>query len=161
MAVLADRGGGGGIKSEGSKKKWSGFYIFLFQINPPHLTGKCVPTHIQSHTDKKENKIFLIYQEITNGLLIYGENICAFPHTCILGSPSSYMTLHPIPSEFLYTLYMRKFCFLFYQCRSVLFSVTICTILTCFCSAQNYEKEADKIYCIVGFIILSCNVQNV
>ncbi len=33
-------------------------------------------------------------------LLIYGENICAFPH--ILGSPSSYMTLHLIPSEFAY-----------------------------------------------------------
>ncbi len=34
---------------------------------------------------------------MTNDLLIYGENINAFPH--ILGSPSSYMTLHPIPSE--------------------------------------------------------------
>jgi hypothetical protein len=43
-------------------------------------------------------------------LLIYGENICAFPH--ILGRPSSYMTLHPIPSEFI----RGKFCFLFYQC---------------------------------------------
>ena len=37
---------------------------------------------------------------MTNDLVIYGENICAFPH--ILGSPSSYMTLHPIPSEFPY-----------------------------------------------------------
>ncbi len=37
---------------------------------------------------------------MTNDLLIYGENICAFPH--ILGSPSSYMNLHPIPSEFPY-----------------------------------------------------------
>ncbi len=36
---------------------------------------------------------------MTNELLIYGENVCAFPH--ILESPSSYMTLHPIPSEFL------------------------------------------------------------
>jgi hypothetical protein len=36
---------------------------------------------------------------MTNDLLIYGENICAFHH--ILGSPFSYMTLHPIPSEFL------------------------------------------------------------
>ncbi len=35
---------------------------------------------------------------MTNDLHIYGENICAFPH--ILGTPSSYMTLHPIPSEF-------------------------------------------------------------
>ncbi len=37
---------------------------------------------------------------MTNGLLIYGENICAFPH--ILGSPSSYMTLHLIPYKFPY-----------------------------------------------------------
>jgi hypothetical protein len=61
------------------------------------------------HTDKKENQIFLISKEIqkgsvaksfmTNGLLIYG-CICAFPH--ILGSPSSYMTLQRIPSEFPY-----------------------------------------------------------
>jgi hypothetical protein len=37
---------------------------------------------------------------MTNDLLIYGENICTFPQ--ILGSPSasSYMTLHPTPSEF-------------------------------------------------------------
>jgi hypothetical protein len=35
---------------------------------------------------------------LTNDLLIYGENICAFSH--ILGSPSSYTTLHPIPSEY-------------------------------------------------------------
>jgi hypothetical protein len=34
-----------------------------------------------------------------NDLLMYGEN-CAYPH--ILGSPSSYMTLHQIPSEFPY-----------------------------------------------------------
>jgi hypothetical protein len=48
-------------------------------------------------TDKK-NQIFLIYKEIqngavakpytTNGLLMYGLNICAFSR--ILGSPSSY-----------------------------------------------------------------------
>jgi hypothetical protein len=31
---------------------------------------------------------------------MYGGNICAFPH--ISGSTASYMTLHPIPSEFLY-----------------------------------------------------------
>jgi hypothetical protein len=36
----------------------------------------------------------------TNDLLIYGENSCAFSY--IIGSPSSYMTLHPIPSEFPY-----------------------------------------------------------
>jgi hypothetical protein len=49
---------------------------------------------------------------MTNDLLIYGQNICAFPH--ILGSPSSYMTLHPIPSEFPYI--WGTFCFVSYQC---------------------------------------------
>ncbi len=62
---------------------------------------------ILSCTDKKENKIFLIYKEIqkgsvakssmTNGFLIW-LNICAFPQ--VLGSPSSYMTLQLIPSYF-------------------------------------------------------------
>jgi hypothetical protein len=37
---------------------------------------------------------------MTNGLLKYRENFFAFPQ--ILGSPSSNMTLHPIPSEFPY-----------------------------------------------------------
>jgi hypothetical protein len=66
---------------------------------------------IKRYTDKKEKKIFLIYKKIqkgvvaksymTNGLLIYGfMYICSFPH--ILGSPSSYMTLQPIPSELPY-----------------------------------------------------------
>jgi hypothetical protein len=49
---------------------------------------------------------------MTNDLLIYGENICAFPH--ILGSVSSYMTFHPIPFEFPYI--RGKFSFLIYQC---------------------------------------------
>jgi hypothetical protein len=63
------------------------------------------------YTDKKENQIFLIDKEIqngavaksnmTNGLLIYGEIFCAFPH--ILGSPSSsYMILQLLHSEFPY-----------------------------------------------------------
>ncbi len=39
-------------------------------------------------------------------------NSCAFPH--ILGSPSSYLTLQPLPSKFLYL--WGKFNFLFYQC---------------------------------------------
>ncbi len=41
----------------------------------------------------------------------YMPNICAFPH--ILGSPSSWMTLHLIPSEFPYI--WGNF-FFFYQC---------------------------------------------
>jgi hypothetical protein len=56
------------------------------KINFPHILGKPVGSGAKSY--------------MTNDLLIYGENICAFPH--ILGSPSSYMTLHPIPSEFPY-----------------------------------------------------------
>jgi hypothetical protein len=70
-------------------------------------------------TDKKEEKIFLRSKEnsegsgaksyMTNGLFINGEK---FPHTW--GTPSSYMTLHPIPYEFSYI--RGKFCFLFYQC---------------------------------------------
>jgi hypothetical protein len=64
---------------------------------------------IASYIDKKENQIFLIYKEILNGavaksymtnghlICIWG-NICAFPH--ILGSPSSYMTLQLLHSEF-------------------------------------------------------------
>ncbi len=51
---------------------------------------------------------------MTNDFLIYGENICAYPH--ILGNPSSYLTLHLIPSEFPYI--WGKFCFLFYQCSN-------------------------------------------
>jgi hypothetical protein len=60
-----------------------------------------------SFTDKKENQIFLIYKDgavaksyIINGLLIKG-NICAFPHILgSIGSPSSYMTLQLLHSEF-------------------------------------------------------------
>jgi hypothetical protein len=38
-----------------------------------------------------------VIYSIANKLLTYDENICAFPY--ILGSPSSHMTLHLIPSE--------------------------------------------------------------
>jgi hypothetical protein len=67
---------------------------------------------IGQHPDKKEDK-FSTYcilgnlegsgakSYMTNDLLIYGEHICAFPYI-LLGSPSAYMTLHPIPSEFPY-----------------------------------------------------------
>ncbi len=61
------------------------------------------------YTDKKENQIFLIYKEIHNGavarsymnsgLPIWG-NICVFPQ--ILVSPSSYITLQLLHSEFPY-----------------------------------------------------------
>ncbi len=66
---------------------------------------------ISTCTDEKENQIFPIYKEIqegavaksymTNGLLIYGE---IFAHFLIyvLGSPSAYMTLQLLHSEFPY-----------------------------------------------------------
>ncbi len=72
------------------------------------------------YTDKKENQIFFIYKDIQNGAvaksymangLIWG-NICAFSH--ILGSPSSYMTLQLLHSEFPHI--WGNFDFLFYQC---------------------------------------------
>jgi hypothetical protein len=81
--------------------------IFIFNASEHvHCHGAMCGLKLR-HTDKKENQIFLIYKEIlngavakayrTNGLLICGE---IFPH--ILGSPSSYMTLHLFHSEFPY-----------------------------------------------------------
>ncbi len=52
-------------------------------------------SHILGNSEVSGAKSYM-----TNDLLIYGEHICAFPH--ILGSLCSYMTLHPIPSEFPY-----------------------------------------------------------
>jgi hypothetical protein len=60
-----------------------------------------------TRTDKKAKKIFLINWEIQTGAvaksymtnaLSFMTKYCAFLH--ILGSPSSYVTLQPIPSEF-------------------------------------------------------------
>ncbi len=52
---------------------------------------------------------------MTNGLLIYiWWKICAFPHRLGTSLASSYMTLHPIPSEFPYI--WLEFYFLLYQC---------------------------------------------
>ena len=76
-----------------------------------HVTGQAEIVRMEAdHTDKKENKNFphtLGNSEgsgaksyMTYDLLIYGENICAFFH--ILGSSSSYLTLHPVPSELPY-----------------------------------------------------------
>jgi hypothetical protein len=50
---------------------------------------------------------------MTYGLLIYDKKIFAYFLT--LGSPSSYMTLQPLPSECPYTVYIRKFIFIFYH----------------------------------------------
>jgi hypothetical protein len=69
--------------------------------------GKAEEKNMASYTDKNENKIFLIYMEIQKGAVAKSYmtphislNICGFPH--IIGSPSSYMTLQPLPSEFPY-----------------------------------------------------------
>ncbi len=52
---------------------------------------------------KKEIKLSLYIKKFrgieSKKVLIYSENICAFPH--ILGIPSSYMTLHPSHLNFL------------------------------------------------------------
>jgi hypothetical protein len=59
------------------------------------------------HTDKKRKQNFphTVYKEIA----IKMKTRCAFPH--ILGSPSSFMTLQPLPSELTY--HMRKIVFTF------------------------------------------------
>ncbi len=103
---------------------WSRFYVSLSLSSPCVVTD----TACLCYTDKKENQIFLVYKEIqigtvvksyvTNGLLnhphIWGNN-CAFPH--ILGSPSSYMTLQLLHSEFPY-IARGKIWFSFYQCMA-------------------------------------------
>ncbi len=75
------------------------------------------------NTDKKVNKIFLIYDisgnskgsgaksYMTNDLLTYGENICALPH--ILESHFSYNDFAPDPICITISLYMRKILFSF------------------------------------------------
>jgi hypothetical protein len=87
------------------------FYLAFCELgqNPgaePKGSSRNYLQPVQEHkvgcTDKKENKIFLIYKEIhiaksytciTNGLFIcIWLNICAFPH--ILGTLFLYMTLH-------------------------------------------------------------------
>ncbi len=54
---------------------------------------------------------------MTNGLLIYGKIFAHFLIYEDLGSPSSYMTLQLLHSEF---PYIGKFDFLFYQCTCIL-----------------------------------------
>ncbi len=76
-------------------------------------------SYISLCTDKKENKIFLIYKEIQmgsgaksymrKGFLVYEEMHKYFHH--IWGGRWSYMTLHPIPLNFL--IYEENFSFFF------------------------------------------------
>ncbi len=66
------------------------------------------------YTDKKENRILLINKEIQNGAVAKSYMTKHLHISHILGSPSSYMTLQPLPSEFAYI--WGKFYFLSYQC---------------------------------------------
>ncbi len=75
--------------------------------------------HDHLSTDKKENKIFLIYKEIQmggvvksymrKGLLIYEEM-----RKYLVIYEEVFMTLQSLPSEF--HIHMRKILFSFYQC---------------------------------------------
>ncbi len=66
--------------------------------------------HERCITDKKENEIFLMYKEIQKGSVAVSYmsphiwlNIWTFSSYTVLGrSPSSYITLQPISSEFSY-----------------------------------------------------------
>jgi hypothetical protein len=73
---------------------------------------------------------------MTNGL-----NTCAFPH--MLGSPSSYMTLQPLLSEFPYI--RGKFYFLFYQCVSLLLT---------WMQAVHYDKSKLSFCLVVIFFVI-------
>jgi hypothetical protein len=59
-------------------------------------------SHLAKCTDKKENQIFLIFKEIQNGAVAksYVGKYLRIPRK--LGSPSSYMTLQLLQSEFPY-----------------------------------------------------------
>ncbi len=65
------------------------------------------------------------------------KNICAFTH--IIGSPSSYMTLHLIPSEFPYIWW--KFSFLFYQCG---YWLTLNLYIECRCTQIFKNKTMNR-----------------
>ncbi len=85
-------------------KKWPSFIVKRVVLVLGYRAAPATGTQI-----KKKRK-FSSYVRKFRGIrckviydydfLIYGDNICAFPQ--ILGTPSSYMTLHPIPPEFTY-----------------------------------------------------------
>ncbi len=95
--------------------------VYVAHVPWPHASmawgeGWCasnIAFLVATHTDKKEKKISLYIRKFNSYMvkifLIYGKNICVFPH--ILGSHD----FATDPSEFPYL--WGKFCFLFYQCR--------------------------------------------
>jgi hypothetical protein len=88
-------------------------------IKPVRMTGKSMYSFVRGFSTyiciliKKRRKKFPhisgnsevsgAKSYISNDLLIYGENICVFPHICIRKPFLIYgfAVLHPIPSEFL------------------------------------------------------------
>ncbi len=79
--------------------------VGLFQ----HIPSTLIKTKIKFSSHVRKFRIERLQSHKRLTALV---NICAFPH--ILGSPSSYMTLQPLPSEFPYL--WGKFRFLFNQC---------------------------------------------
>jgi hypothetical protein len=79
---------------------------------------------------------------VAKSYMTKGLNTCTFPH--MLGSPSSYMTLQPLLSEFL--TYDEKFYFLFYQCVSLL--------LTDWMQAVHYDKSKLSFCLVVVFFVI-------
>ncbi len=91
---------------------WSAF-ILTKEWEAQHL-------HWFSYTDKKKRKFSLYTRNsegsgaksyMTNDLLIYGENICAFPH--IYGSP--FLIYDFAPDPIWISLYMRKILLYFFS----------------------------------------------
>ncbi len=79
--------------------------ISLVTLHLPSLEGLCKEKYSETnipHTYKKENKIFLIYKESQGDRLQTHIWLMASSYMVkyVLGSPSSYMTLQPIPSYF-------------------------------------------------------------
>jgi len=72
-----------------------------------------VECNVQCTLIKKKIKLSSLIRKFRMLQLHIWGNICTFPH--ILGSPSSYMTLQQLHSEFPYI--WGKFYFIFYQCN--------------------------------------------
>ncbi len=80
--------------------------------------GECPWFFFGNHTDEKEHKIFLTCKEIKRDRVqshlwltassYMGKNFIISSYS---RSPSLYMTLHPIPSEFPYTVYEENLVF--------------------------------------------------
>ncbi len=99
--------------------------VLYSRIHSKKIKSMDIAVKIMNALIKKKIKFSSYFRKI-GGIgceVIYNERLphiwwkclCISSYT-VLGSPSSYMTLHPIPSEFPYVC--GKFCFLFYQCAN-------------------------------------------